>query len=181
MRPLRMAENRRRQRIVVVTIAVAHVAAEQNRGMIEHRSIRFLYRHELLDESGKYFGVVLLDLHQLVLFLRIVAVMGQRVECFGNVEIRVRTHAGFAIHRERDDAGDIRLEGEGHQIEHQLEMLGNVVGRADRRVRNVERGGILLRGHLHTTLDLADRVQVIADDNAVAHTKAGLQSFGLST
>ena len=75
------------------------------------------------------------------------------MERFGDPEVRVRAHARFAIHRERDDAGDVRLEREGHQIEHQLEMLGDVVGRADRRIRDVQRGGVLLRRHLHPPLD----------------------------
>src|SRR5690349_8923873 len=34
--PVGMTEDRGRQRIVVVTITVAHVAAEQNRGVIQH-------------------------------------------------------------------------------------------------------------------------------------------------
>src|SRR5262249_17546434 len=61
---MRMAEDCRGQRIVIVTIAVTHVAAEQDRGMIENGSIRFLHRHQLLDESRKHLGVVLLNLYQ---------------------------------------------------------------------------------------------------------------------
>ena len=36
-------------------------------------------------------------------------------------------------------------------------------------------GGVLLRGHLHAALDLANRVEVVADDDAVADAEAGLQ------
>ena len=42
------------------------------------------------------------------------------------------------------------------------------------------RDGVLLRRHLHAPLDLADRVQVIAHDDAVAHAEAGLQPRRLS-
>ena len=65
--------------------------------------------------------------------------MRQRMEGFGDAQVRVGAHAGFAIHRHRDHARDVGLEGERHQIEHQLEMLGDVVRRADRRIRNRQR------------------------------------------
>ncbi len=38
---VRVSQDRGRQRIVIVAIAVAHVAAKENRGMIEHRAIGF--------------------------------------------------------------------------------------------------------------------------------------------
>ena len=58
-------------------------------------------------------------------------------------------------------------------------MLGDVIWRADRRIRNVQPRGVLLRRHLHAPLDLADRVEVIADDDAIADAEAGLQPRGL--
>ena len=82
--------------------------------------------------------------------------MRQRMECFGDAEVRIRAHARFAIHRERDDPCDIRLERERHEIEHQLEVLGDVVRRADGRIGNVQTRHVLLRRHLHAALDLAD-------------------------
>ena len=94
--------------------------------------------------------------------------MRQRMEPFGDAEVRVGPHARFAIHRERDDARDVGLERQRHQVEHQLEVLGDVVRRADRRVRNIQPRHVLLRRHLHAPLDLADRVEVVADDDAVA-------------
>ena len=75
----------------------------------------------------------------------------------------------------RDDAGDVGLERQRHQVEHQLEVIGDVVGHAHRRVGHVQAGVVLLRRHLHAALDLAHRVEVVADDRAVAHAEAGLQ------
>jgi hypothetical protein len=54
-------------------------------------------------------------------------------------------------------------------------VLGEVVGSPDRRIRNVQLRGVLLRCHLHAPLDLADRVQVIGHDAAIADAQAGLQ------
>src|SRR6185295_16229084 len=48
---VRMAEQRGRQRIVVVRIAVAHVAAIKNGRVIQHGAIAFLRCFDLLDES----------------------------------------------------------------------------------------------------------------------------------
>src|SRR5262245_33304763 len=52
---VRMAKQSRRQRIVVMAIAVAHVAAEQNRGVIQHGAVSFFRRFDPLDESSKHF------------------------------------------------------------------------------------------------------------------------------
>src|SRR6266850_8614887 len=177
--PVRMAKQSRWQRIVVVTIAVAHVAAKENGRVIQHRAVTLLCSLDPLDESRKHFGVVLLNLHEFVLLLRIVPVMRERMKCFGDTQVRVRAHAGFAIQGERNDARDIRHEREGHEIEHQFEMLRDVIRRADRRIRNVQRGGVLFGGHLHTALDLAYRVQVIAHNDTVTDSEAGLQPVGL--
>ena len=64
-----------RQRAVVVTVAVAHVTAKENRGVIEHGTVRLLRGLQLLNESCEHFRVVLLNLDQLVHFLSIVTVM----------------------------------------------------------------------------------------------------------
>jgi len=45
------------QRIVVMAIAIAHVAAKKNRGMIQHRAVGFLGGFEFLDQSGKFLRV----------------------------------------------------------------------------------------------------------------------------
>ena len=105
--------------------------------------------------------------------------MRQRMEPFGNTQVGVGAHAGFVIHRERDHARDVGLERERHQIEHQLEILGDIVRRADRRIRNHEFGVVRLLGHLHAAFDLANGVEIVADDDAVLHAEAGLQALRL--
>ena len=173
---VRVTEDRRRQRVVVVPVAVAHVAAEQNRRVVEHRPVGFLCLRQPFDKLRKHEGVVRLNLHQLVLLLRVVAVMRQRMESFGDPQIGIGPHARFVIHRERDHAGDVGLERERHQIEHQLEVLGDVGRRADGSVGNLERRHVGFLGHLHPAFDLAHRVEVVADDHAVADAEARLQA-----
>ena len=148
--------------------------------MIQHSPLALRCRCQSLDEPRKHLGVVPLYLDQSVQLLRVVAVVGERMKGFGNTEVRVRAHTRFAIHGERNDAREISLERKSHQIEHQPEVLGDVVGPTDRRVRNVQCAGILPGGHLDTPFNLADRVQVITDEGAVTDPKAGFEPGGLS-
>ena len=56
------AQQNQRQRIVIVLISVAHAAAVKNHRMIQHRSVAFLDRSQLIDEIGKPRHMVLVDL-----------------------------------------------------------------------------------------------------------------------
>ena len=55
-----------------------------------------------------------------------------------------------------------------------------IVRRADRRIRNNQLGVVRLLGHLHAALNLANGVEIVADDVAVLHAEAGLQALRLS-
>ena len=59
-------------------------------------------------------------------------------------------------------------------------MLGDVVRRADRRIRNLERARVRLLRHLHAPFDLADRIEIVGDNDAVTDAEAGLKPRGLS-
>src|SRR5687768_5383116 len=75
-----VTEDGRRQRVVVVLVAVAHVAAEEDGRVVQHRAARLLRLRQPLHELREHFGVIALDLHQLGHLLRVVAVVRQRVE-----------------------------------------------------------------------------------------------------
>ena len=59
-----LAQDHVGQRIVVVQVAVAHVAAVQDDRMIQQRAVAILRGRQLLDELGEHLRVVVLDLHQ---------------------------------------------------------------------------------------------------------------------
>src|SRR5690606_16458304 len=77
---VRVTEDRRRQRIVVVPVAVAHVAAEHDDRVIEHRAVALLRVHEPVDEAGEKLRVILLNHGEPIELRRIVAVVRERVE-----------------------------------------------------------------------------------------------------
>ena len=56
------AQQNQRQRIVIMLISVAHAAAVKNHRMVQHRSVAFLDRRQLIDEIGKPRDMVLVDL-----------------------------------------------------------------------------------------------------------------------
>ena len=64
--------------------------------------------------------------------------MRRRVERFRDAEHRERPVAHFARHHERGDAGDVGLERDRHQVEHQLGVLLVIVRNAAGRRRHVE-------------------------------------------
>src|SRR5690606_40028799 len=55
------AQHRSRKRIVVVPVAVAHVAAVHDHRMIEHRAVSVRRVREPLDEAGEKLRVILLN------------------------------------------------------------------------------------------------------------------------
>src|SRR4051812_39987257 len=67
-----VAEDDGRQRVVVVLVAVAHVAAEHDRRVVEHGTVGFLRLGQPLHELREDQRVERLDLHELFLFLRVV-------------------------------------------------------------------------------------------------------------
>src|SRR5215472_12780820 len=58
-------------------------------------------------------------------------------------------------------------------------MLRDIVRRADRRIRNHQLGVVLLRSHLDAALDLANGVEIIADNIAILHAQARLEALRL--
>jgi hypothetical protein len=83
---------------------------------------------------------MLVDLLQRLEPRRAVLVMRRRMERFRDPELRERPVADLARHHERRDARDVGLEGDRHQVEHQLRVLLVVVGNAGRRRRHIEFG-----------------------------------------
>ena len=61
-------------------------------------------------------------------FLAIAAVVREVVVSFGDADRRVVPVAPLVGEHERADPGHVALEGQGHQVEHQADVLADVVG-----------------------------------------------------
>ena len=125
-----------RQRIDVVSIAVGHVTAEQNDGMVEHRTVAIGHVSEALDKLRENPRVIILDESQIGNSLRKSTPMRRRVESFADSEILINAHAGFLDHSHRCHIGPIRLKSQCHHFELNIQMFVEVLRRAKRRIRH---------------------------------------------
>ena len=96
---------------------------------------------------------------------------------FGDADLGIGAGAGLARQLERDDAGDVALQREHLQIEHQPRVVGVGGGHADRPIEigQVRVGGLRF-GLLDAALHLADGVEILADLGAVAGAELLLQA-----
>ena len=77
----------------------------------------------------------------------------------GDAALRVDAAGAVAAHLEREHARDVGGERERLQVEHQLDVLAERVGHADRRAGQLARlaAGVVRLDALDAALDLADR------------------------
>ena len=162
---------------MVVDVGVAHAAAVEVERVIEQRAVAVRRGFQLCEELGEQRDVELVDLRHLGDFLRIVAVVGKRVMRIGDADFRVGAVAGFAGELEGDDAGDVALQGQHLQVEHQPGVVGVGGGHADGRSRS---GSGFVRGvgfrFLDAAFDFANGVEILADLGAVGRAELLLQA-----
>ncbi len=98
----------------------------------------------------------------------IVGVMADRVERIRHADVVVGAVGAFGDHHVRRDAREIRLIGERDQVEHEPDLLVEVLELADRRVRHLDALEVARAGHLHAPLDLANGVEIVRQLRLVA-------------
>ena len=103
-------------------------------------------------------------------------VVRHRVVRFRHADLRVRPVARLARELRAADARDVGLIGEHQQVEQQLHVIVVRLRHAARLSICGSRVGVLLLGQLNPPLDVAHRVQIVADDRLVAATDAPLQA-----
>ena len=93
----------------------------------------------------------------------------------GNADLRISSRARFPSELEADDPGDITLQSQHLQVEHQPCMVG-VSSRYAHRAIQIRQ--LVVRafglGLLNAALDLADGIQVLADPDAIARSELPL-------
>ena len=163
--------------VMGVRIAVANAAAVKNHGMIEKSAIAVGRRIQLLQKVGKALHVKFVDLHGLGDLLGIVLMMRDGVMSVRHPDRAVTPVAAFAGHHEADYPRHVRLEGDHHQVAHQLrvffELIRDAVGALEQRHLD---GGALLFRLLNPPLDIADAVEVFVQLALVARTQSGLEA-----
>ena len=134
---------------------------------------------QLFQEVGQLRDVEAVDLADLFLLLGVVAVVRQVVVAVGHADERIGPVAALVGHDERADARQVALEGQGHQVVHQADVLGVVLRNAG-RPRIV--GQRLIRGALgrfDARFQLADRAEILVELALVLGAEPGVQIVGV--
>ena len=158
-----------RQRVVIVRVAVAHVAAVEQHRVIQQRAVAVLRRVELRQELAEQADVERLNARQHLELLGLVLVVRDRMVPFGDADLRVGAVADLARHHEREHARDVGAVGEREQVVHQPHVLRVLERNAAGRLRDLDvgvRGDLRFRA-LQTTLDLANALEVVVEHVAV--------------
>ena len=127
-----------RQRVMIVSVAVAHVAAIEKDRVIEKRAVAVFVRVELADEIGEQPDVVCLDLGEPLELVGAILVVRHRVMAFGDTNLRVGSVADLTRHHEREHARDVGAIGEREEVEHQADVLGVLEWNAGRCLGHVD-------------------------------------------
>ena len=105
--------------------------------------------------------------------------MRDGVVLFGNSDVGVGAVVELARHHEGGNAGDVGLEGDYLEVEHQADVVFVSLGDIDGRVGNGELlVGVALLDLGYAALDFAQVVEVIGDAALVLRAQILLQIFG---
>ena len=163
------ARNHDREVGVVMHVRIAHTASKKVGRVVQQGAVAIGRLPEPLEKIGEQRNLIRIDLRQLGQLDRVIHVMRHRMMWLGNSDLRIGPGTGLSGQLERDHSGQVSLQGEHLQIEHQLDVLFPRLGYARRPIELGERGlsGVLL-GPLDTTLHFANRVEILVDFGPVA-------------
>src|SRR5216684_1096750 len=144
--------------------------------MIEQRTVAILSGLKLIEEIGEQRHVKRIDLRHFRELLGIAAVVRQRMMRLGNADLGISSRAGFASELKRDDPGDVSLQSQHLQVEHQARVV-RISGRyAEGAVQIEARIGRLGLRLLNAALHFANRVEILTDLVAVAGPELPLKA-----
>ena len=95
-----------------------------------------------------------------------------------NTDMVVGPVRALRDHDVGNHAGEIGLESQRDQVEHQRHLLGEVVELPRRGVGNIQTGKIRFSGPFRTPFEFADRFQVAVENGAVVVAKLRLELPG---
>ena len=157
-------------------VAVADAAAIEDQRLVEQGAVAVRRRPELLQEAGEQAHLVGVDHGVLLEPLRVQLVVRHGVVRVGDADFREALRGLLAPDEEGEDAGDVGLEGERLEVEHQPGVLVERLRDAHRPLQHLGQGGVGLRlGPPDAPLDFAHRVQVLRHARAVGGAERPLQ------
>ena len=161
-----------------VAVAVGDAGAVDDHGIVEQGAVALRNGFQLLHPGRELPHMIVIDLRDFLDHGRIVAVMRQRVMPIGKTDFAVSAVAAFAHRQERGHARKIRLEGDGHHVGHQLEVLAEFRGDAEGLSIGDRFGRHAFRA-LNAALQLANRREVFVELPLVGRSDTRPQPLGI--
>ena len=153
-----LAGEEQRAALVVVHVRVAHRRSVDHQRVVEQVVLAVRRVLQLLQEVRNHADVIAVDLHEVGDALLALAVVRGGVERAADAALGIDARRTVAAHLEREDARRVRRERQHLQVEHQLDVLGEIIRHADRRVRQLAHfaAAVARFDVLDAALDLAD-------------------------
>ena len=167
-RAAELAEQHARQVRVLVQVAVAHAAAVDEQALIEQRAVAVGRRAHLLGEVAEQRHVIGVDLGLLLDQARVVAVVRSGMMLIRHADVRIRPVADLARENHAEDARRVGLEREQLQVEHELRVVVERRGDAERPLRQLHVAVRFGFRRADALLDLAHGIQVLGQLAAIA-------------
>ena len=123
-------------------------------------------------------GVEAVDFCHLFDEIGVATVVGEGVVRVGDFDLGVGTDAAFAADHHGADAGEVGLEGDGLEVEHQLDVVGKDEGDAGGFIEVGELAGVLFHG-VHALFEVADGGEVFVHLAAVGGAEIGFEAAGV--
>ena len=155
-------------------VRIAHTGTVQQHGVVQHVALALLRGRQGVQEVGEHLHLEGVELGLPRELLRVVLVVRERMVRVGHADLGVGAHAGLPHHQEREDACEVRLERQGLQVKHQLDVLLERGGNADRTIDEWQFPLHLLLGLVHAAFDVAHGVQILRQLRLVARAQRGL-------
>ena len=165
------ADENQRTPLVVVNVRIPHRRAVDDEALVEQRRVAVLDRLELLQEVRQQAHVIPIDLREVRDVAVFVSVVRRGMEALRDTALGIHAARRVAAHLERKHAGDVGLERQRLQIEHQLGVLLERLRHADGPIWNRETAVVRL-GLRDALLHVADGVEVLTQFQAVVAAEA---------
>ena len=166
-----------RQRVVIVVVAVRHVGAVQQYGVVEQRIFAIRNFCQLVHEARNHRAVPGLQLRQFGEVGLGIVVMRQRMECIRNADVGIGLVADFGRHHERHHAGHVGLVGQRDHVEHQIDTFIEI-GNAHRQLRQFVTRHVALLQVLHPAFNFAHAVEIVVEHRNIGRTKSAFERAG---
>ena len=167
------AGHEERHPLVVVQVGVAHRRSVDQQRAVEQRAVAVRRVLQLLQQVRHQADVIRVQRREVEDLLLLAAVVRRVVEGALEAALRIAAVRRVATQLEREDPRDVGRECQHLQIEHQLDVLAERVGHADRRRRQLAQlaAAVARLDDLDPPLDLAHVIEIVGEPRSIGRSQ----------